>query len=293
MYKIIGSDGREYGPVSADQLRQWIAEGRVNAQTQIRAEDSADWKTLNAFPEFTALPAPPPVRGPVELNIGNCVSRSWELLKAHFGLLVGATLLILLMLGIVGTALRLGTNLACGVSFGELIQAHGVGRFRLQLPGILVSSIWYFVMTGPLMGGLYNLYLKLIRGQPAGIGDAFAGFGPQFGQLVLGSFVVSFLSMMGFFLCVIPGLYLSVGWKFTLPAIIDKRLGFWEGMEASRQAVSGRWWPVFALLLLTGLIAAAGMLACCVGIFVTMPIAIGAIMYAYEDLVGVQLPAPQ
>jgi hypothetical protein len=29
IYKIIGQDGKEYGPVTAEQLRQWIAEGRV------------------------------------------------------------------------------------------------------------------------------------------------------------------------------------------------------------------------------------------------------------------------
>ena len=36
MYRIIGGDGREYGPISLDQMRQWIAEGRVNAQTSCR-----------------------------------------------------------------------------------------------------------------------------------------------------------------------------------------------------------------------------------------------------------------
>ena len=33
MYKIIGTDGRPYGPVSAEEIRRWIAENRVNAQT--------------------------------------------------------------------------------------------------------------------------------------------------------------------------------------------------------------------------------------------------------------------
>ena len=42
----------EYGPVSPEQLRQWIAEGRANAQTLVQAEGSADWKPLGQFPEF-------------------------------------------------------------------------------------------------------------------------------------------------------------------------------------------------------------------------------------------------
>ena len=35
MYKIIGGDQKEYGPVTADQLRAWITEGRVNGLTSI------------------------------------------------------------------------------------------------------------------------------------------------------------------------------------------------------------------------------------------------------------------
>jgi hypothetical protein len=58
MYRIIGADGREYGPISAEQLRAWMAEGRVNHQTRIRAEDSADWKTVADLPEFST---PPPI----------------------------------------------------------------------------------------------------------------------------------------------------------------------------------------------------------------------------------------
>ena len=38
MYKIIGADKKEYGPVTGDQLRHWISEGRVNSQTLARAE---------------------------------------------------------------------------------------------------------------------------------------------------------------------------------------------------------------------------------------------------------------
>lgn len=59
MYKIIGADQKEYGPVSAELLRQWIAEGRANAATLVRLEGAADWKPLGTFPEFFAAPPPP------------------------------------------------------------------------------------------------------------------------------------------------------------------------------------------------------------------------------------------
>ena len=52
MYKMMGADGKEYGPISADQLRQWIAEGRANAQTNVLPEGAPQWKTLAELPEF-------------------------------------------------------------------------------------------------------------------------------------------------------------------------------------------------------------------------------------------------
>ena len=63
MYKIIGADQKEYGPVTAEQLRQWLAEGRVSAQTQVLPEGATEWKALGSLPEFAAA-APGPVAGP-------------------------------------------------------------------------------------------------------------------------------------------------------------------------------------------------------------------------------------
>jgi hypothetical protein len=72
MYKIIGADGREYGPITADQLRDWIAEGRATAQTKAQAEGSAQWKPLTEYLEFAAALArslpPPPAPGPISIT---------------------------------------------------------------------------------------------------------------------------------------------------------------------------------------------------------------------------------
>ena len=63
MYKIIGADGKEYGPIPAEVVRQWVAEGRADAQTRILLEGTTEWKTLSSFPEFATLPPgnPPPL----------------------------------------------------------------------------------------------------------------------------------------------------------------------------------------------------------------------------------------
>ena len=55
MYYIQGADQKEYGPVSADQLRQWISENRLNRFSPARADGESLWKTLGDFPEFAEV----------------------------------------------------------------------------------------------------------------------------------------------------------------------------------------------------------------------------------------------
>lgn len=62
MYKILGGDGKEYGPIPADTLRQWVNEGRANSQTQVQSGGGA-WIALGQVPEFSLLFASNPAPG--------------------------------------------------------------------------------------------------------------------------------------------------------------------------------------------------------------------------------------
>jgi len=271
MYRIIGADGKEYGPVSAEILRQWIAQGRANAQSRIRPEAAADWKFLSELPEFAAdlaarsgTPVLPPLAAgqaaevfageiltrDYQLQIGSCFSRGWDLVKNHFWLTVGATFLIHLIAGAVGT---------------------------IPLVGLALTYIF--------IGGLDWMFLKLIRGQKAEVGDAFAGFNLAFGPLALFSLVAQLLVFLGIIFCILPGIYLSVSWMFFTPLIIlDKRLDFWPAMELSRRVVTRHWWQVFGFALVCLLLLLCGLMVCVVGVFIAMPIVKAATVYAYEDI---------
>src|SRR5260221_8335400 len=196
MFKILGADGRECGPATTEQILQWIADGRANAQTMAQVEGTADWKPLASFAEFTATlgvaptatpprseagapppPPPPPIPGPVnaearaaeiiardyQIDIGSCISRGWELVKANFWLLVGASFLVNLVFGAGG------------------------------------------ILFGPLFAGLYLLFLKRIRNQPGTVGDAFCGLSIAFLQTFLGCLVMTLLIVVALVLCLIPG----------------------------------------------------------------------------------------
>ena len=59
MYKIRGGDGKEYGPVTAEQVQQWVRENRLNGQSLVQGGDGGEWKPLASFPEFASLFAAP------------------------------------------------------------------------------------------------------------------------------------------------------------------------------------------------------------------------------------------
>ncbi len=240
MFKIIGGDGQEYGPVTAEQLRGWIVENRANGETKVRPEGGGDWIPLSALPEFAdalaaGIPAEAPPQAPTEdapvwtpaydeaftppsesLDVGECLGHGWQLLTSHSLLIVGATSIV--------WALLTASSFTC------------------------LGGIISMVMGGALYGGLALLILRLIRGQPASVGVVFSCFGAGFVQLMLINIVTHFLSGIGMLFCLLPGIYLKVIWVFSLGLAADRGMAFWPAMELSRRVVSAQFFRVAALM---------------------------------------------
>jgi hypothetical protein len=267
MYKIIGADGREYGPIAADQLRQWIAEGRANAQSKVMVmvEGSTDWQRLGELPEFASDLGPQPGKGssvqslvamiepPPQVSVGDWMSRGWELLRSNFWLLFGATAVVILLLW--------------AATFIPLVGS------------LLLDYV--------LLGGLAWIFLKRARGQKTEFEDVFAGFSALFIPLMLYSLVAQVLTLIGYVLCILPGIYLTIVWLlFPVLLIMDKGMDFWPAMELSRKVVHRHFWPVFGLFCLIFLLVVAGLVTFLVGVFLTLPISVAAVVCAYEDLFG-------
>ena len=277
MYFLIGGDGREYGPFTAEQIREWVAQGRANAHSRVRREGETAWQALIDFAEFASLsaqPGTPPGTAPPALSpeaiaadyglralpvdIASCVTRGWALVRDNPGLTIGATLLFMLL------------------SFGlSLVPAVG-------LLALFINPV--------LFGGLAYTFTRRIRGEVPSVGDAFSGFNLAFLHLGLGGLVSILLVCVGLLLCVLPGIYLAVGYTFVLPLIIDKKYDFWTAMEVSRRVVHRQWWPMFGLGLILFLLNVLGALACVVGLIATAPVSVAVMMYAYEDLFGPRGP---
>jgi hypothetical protein len=265
MYTIVGGDGREYGPVTAEQVRAWMADGRASLQTRVRAEGSDTWSTIADHPGLSGVSVAPnaPWAGPAApLDILGCYARSWELLKAHFWPLVGVSFLMsLLMAGLV------------------LAQ---------RIPYLYFLSLLF---AGVIIGGWYYYFLKKIRGESATVADAFGGVTRAFGNLVAAGILVGTFTFLGFIALVIPGIYLAVAYGFTYLLATDRRLGFWEAMETSRRTITRQWFRVFGLFLLSIPFILLGIAALGVGLLVVMPLVIGAQAYAYEDLCNPRRPS--
>ena len=190
------------------------------------------------------------------IDISSALSRGWALVRDNLVLLAGATVLAWLV------------------------------TFALAFVPILGWVVGFVVL-----GGLDYVFLRRIRGQDVEIGDVFAGFNLAFVNLTMAGLVKWLLTSLGLFLCILPGIYLVVGYTFALPLVIDKRLEFWTAMEVSRRVVHEHWWSMFALLIVLALLAFAGFLVCGVGAVITVPVASAALMFVYEDLFGARAAA--
>jgi hypothetical protein len=301
MYKIIGSDQKEYGPVSAEQIHEWFRDGRLNGQTMGCAEGTQEWKPLGTFPEFSFMNAPAggaasssnpgfgsgPLPSEEEIlardysiDIGDRITRSWELVRANFWPVVGITFLNSLCVSGISQIFGIFSRPA----MDAMIRTHEVSASGLAL--MFLTSLVSMPFTMALMGGLFRYYLKLIRGQNPTIGDAFSGFSNGFGKLALLGLVQGSLVWIAFLFCLVPGIYLSVAWYFSMLLVADRDMDFWPAMELSRKMVSKHWFAVFGLLLVAGLVAFSGIVLCCIGVFATMPIMLAAVAYTYEDIFG-------
>jgi Domain of unknown function (DUF4190)/GYF domain 2 len=152
MYKILGADGRQYGPVSADQLRRWIAEGRANAHTQTLLEGTTEWKPLGVLPEFAAhfgAQRPPPISS----VSGSHLRRTNDF--AMWGMILGILALVCCCFKLIFGALGLVFSLI-GLSQINEHPDRYEGR-GLAIAGIVLSSLG-------LIAGVVLLIFALVNG---------------------------------------------------------------------------------------------------------------------------------
>jgi hypothetical protein len=149
MYKILGGDGKEYGPVSTEALRQWVNEGRANAQTQVQPEGSSNWIALGEVPEFATLFAAPStasVPGTIGAPIAGIPGGGGNAAQLVAGPAIG--LIVTAILGGLAQAASILLNLL-GIGMAGAAASQG-GSNGQELPA------WVNMMSGGL-GIVFNI----------------------------------------------------------------------------------------------------------------------------------------
>jgi uncharacterized membrane protein len=130
--------------------------------------------------------------------------------------------------------------------------------------------------------------------------DFFQGF-QNWVHLILATNIINVLIAIGLLLFIVPGIYISISYLFTVPIIVDRQVNFWEALEASRRIITKDWFSWFGfglalfginlisiLILLPGAILfqdSALIILFNVGFMLTVPITICTIAAAYQKVV--------
>jgi hypothetical protein len=175
-------------------------------------------------------------------------------------------------LGIVNRAKNAVSPFDIGACLTDGFAALKRDFWNVVLVNLVGLFLCCFIVTlPPLIIGLIRFNAKAVAGQKGSFDDLFSGFA-EFGTSWLMFIVMIVLLGVGFVLCYLPGIYLSIAWMFAWNLLADKRGSFWECLEMSRQAVTAHWGWAFLLTIVAQIIANAGLIACFVGVLATMPL---------------------
>jgi uncharacterized membrane protein len=256
-YRVVGPDGKEFGPVDLQGLVQWVREGRLIKTTLVRKNDDS-LVAAEGLPELAEVFSPvvkaasPPIATtvvlPSEFKSWDFIGQAWQLVKPHW-LPLSVMFLLNLLMGAV------------------------------PYVGPCISLI----VSGAIMVGIYRAILGMLAGREPTIEMMFGGF-DRFGQAFLASIVYTILVSIGFMFLIVPGVILAIMWLFVTPVLAETNLDFWTAMKTSADLTKGYRWELFCLLLACIPVMLLGLLCCCIGIVVAQAVVFTTFALVYRFL---------
>ena len=154
-----------------------------------------------------------------------------------------------------------------------------VGRMLSVIPGAIIAA------------GLYHTALKHLRGEVIAVSDLF-GITDMIGPVIVASILATIGTAIAAIFCVIPGIVLGALWMFTNLLIVDKGMDGIEALRQSFNALRSQWLMATVFIVVVGLIALTGILACGVGLLITLPLALLSVTILYRDFFPERSPNP-
>lgn len=155
-----------------------------------------------------------------------------------------------------------------------------------SLPISLASNIVGAAVQAFLYAGIAAMALKTIRGERPELNDAFSVFNMA-GPIALAGILYGVATMLGVLACCVGALVVSGLLIPLYPILVNERLPVVDAFKKSMNLMSGSWLMAALFVIVQGLIAGLGVIACCVGMFFTVPIAFVCSTLIYRDVAGI------
>lgn len=212
------------------------------------------------------------------LPIGDCIKFGWEMFKKRPGILIGAFALVVLVGAIPGIL----------TPHPEVVQGQPPPS---PTPFAIVMQIIGLIVNLFVTLGLTNFALRAHDDlSSVTIGDLWnpAPFWRFLGAEVLAALVI----FVGLLLLVVPGIIASLGLSFAPYIAVDTALGPVDAVKESWRITKGNKWRIFLLGLALLGINVLGIIVVFVGLLVSVPITLLAVVHAYRFLQAAAGPAP-
>ncbi len=205
-------------------------------------------------------------------------SEGFELFKQEAAQFIGYGF-VYTFLAIIAAYIPLGSLLLTpSLTAGFTLGANVVSRRERMDFGIFFKGFDYFLqlLVYTLIVGLISLValVPIILGL-----FIFFGFGMNSEAAFFVAAILVFLIFFGVLIAV------RTFYIFSQHFIIFGGLEAWQAMETSRKIIAQNFWPVFGLLLVTGIINLLGLLICGLGLIITIPLTHCIVYAAFRDLV--------
>lgn len=145
------------------------------------------------------------------------------------------------------------------------------------------ALVYSLLLAPPLYSGFYLVANKLSKGEQVIYPDFFRGFG-FFVPVVSIWLIGQLLTALGLIALVLPGIYLAVGYSFSVLFSIFGGFDFWQSLEESRKLITVRWWKFLVFSLILVLINILAALPYGIGLVITLPVTFYATYAAFEDI---------
>jgi len=134
----------------------------------------------------------------------------------------------------------------------------------------IVGILSYPVLM-PIMAGIIMMAIEHGRGEEVNF-KSVLNYYHLTGKVALAGILIYIMTMVGFVLLVIPAIYVSVAYVFTLPLIVDKNMHVWEAMEHSRKTVTKHWFKVAGLMGALSIVMFLSAIPLGIGLVWTIPL---------------------